>query len=160
MSDLHIDDFYRDTARILVNLYNHFPRKITLYVEDIAGADKPDEFGLHSPRHLACFHTILWLAQTDYVHYESLIRQEAADQIVLSHRGFLLLTSMHNGHERNNEKHDEKTDEPIRFSASAPAISVQEHLLINRIRRELKEGSSFSLAALMRDTLLHSRSFP
>lgn len=150
VSDIHIDDFYRDTARILVALYNQFPRKTTLYVEDIAGPDKPDEFGLHSPRHLACFHTILWLAQTDYVHYESLIRQEAADQIVLSHRGFLLLTSMH-----NSEKKDIEANIP-----ATPGISLQEHLLVNRIRRELKEGSSFSLAALMRNTLLHSRSFP
>ena len=89
MSDIHIDDFYRDTARILVALYNQFPRKTTLYVEDVAGPDKPDEFGLHSPRHLACLHTILWLAQSDYVRYETLIRQEAVDQIVLSHKGFI-----------------------------------------------------------------------
>jgi hypothetical protein len=149
MSDIHIDDFYRDTARILVSLYNQFPRNTTLYVEDIAGTDKPDEFGLHSPRHLACFHTILWLAHTDYVRYESLIRQEAVDQIVLSHRAFLLLSSVLPNCAANHE-----------HSGQLPAaVAEQEYLIINRIRRELKDGTSFSLAALMRQTLAQSRQF-
>lgn len=144
MSDIHIDDFYRDTARILVALYNQFPRKTTLYVEDVAGPDKPDEFGLHSPRHLACLHTILWLAQSDYVRYETLIRQEAVDQIVLSHKGFLLLTSL--------------TPSFTRAQPVTP-LAKQDYVLVNCIRRELKEGTSFSLAELMRQTLLDSRNF-
>lgn len=141
MSDIHLDDFYRDTARILVALYNHFPRKTTLYVEDIAGPDQPDEFGLHSPRHLACFHTLMWLAHTDYLTYESLIRQEAADEIVLSHRGFLLLTS--------------ELPTGTTIHASAPL----QQLIIQRIRRELKEGTSTTLANLMHQVITHSRNF-
>lgn len=149
MSDIHIDDFYRDTARILVALYNQFPRKVTLYVEDIAGPDTPDEFGLHSPRHLACFHTMLWLANSDYLVYESLIRQEAVDQIVLSHRAFLLLSS-------TLPADTTATEHALQLPAT---IAAQEHLIINRIRRELKDGTSFSLAALIRHTLVQSREF-
>ena len=47
MSDIHIDDFFRDAAIALNRLYLSFPRPIALYVEDIIGPDEPDEFGLH-----------------------------------------------------------------------------------------------------------------
>lgn len=92
-ADIHIADFYKDAARILVQLYNQFPRPTTVFVEDIAGPDTPDEFGLHSPRHQACLATMLWLAQSGYLTYQSLIRQEAMDQAVLIQRGFTLLAS-------------------------------------------------------------------
>lgn len=93
MADIHIADFYKDAGRILVQLYKSFPRRVTLFVEDIAGPDSPDEFGLHSPRHEACLATMLWLAQSGYLSYESLIRQEAMDQVTLTQRGFTLLAS-------------------------------------------------------------------
>ena len=143
VSDIHIDDFYRDAAKILVLLYNQFPRKVTLYVEDISGPDTPDEFGLHSPRHQACFHTMMWLGSSDYLRYEQLVRQEALDQVVLSHRGFLVLN----------------TAMPPIASSPAPAgpdpeppanLPKGEALAIHRIRQELKEGTSFSLADIMR----------
>ena len=35
MADIHIDDFYRDCALILLRLYTSFPRKSVLYVDDI-----------------------------------------------------------------------------------------------------------------------------
>lgn len=157
MSDIHIDDFYRDTARILVALYNQFPRKTTLYVEDIAGPDKPDEFGLHSPRHLACLHTLLWLAHTDYLHYESLIREEAVDQIVLSHRAFLLLNSVR-AEVHKHPTPESKDTTPTAIPVAIPlSIAAQENLIINRIRRELKDGTSFTLATLMREIMVQSR---
>ena len=59
MADIHIEEFYKDAAIALVQLYNAFPRRVNLFVEDIAGADEPDEFGLHSKRHMACFGTLL-----------------------------------------------------------------------------------------------------
>lgn len=58
MADLHIDDFYRDAALILLRLYRTFPRKTILYVDDISGPDTPDEFGLHSERFQSCFSTM------------------------------------------------------------------------------------------------------
>jgi|SRR5690606_2400409 hypothetical protein len=93
MADLHIADFYKDVARIFIQLYASFPRKIILYVEDICGPDSPDEFGLHCPRFQACFSTMVWLSEAGYLQYESNIRQEALDQVVLSQRGFTLLFS-------------------------------------------------------------------
>ena len=64
MADLHIDDFYRDSAMILLRLYTTFPRKTVLYVDDICGPDAPDEFGLHSERHQSCFSAMTWLAES------------------------------------------------------------------------------------------------
>ncbi|MDQ2075247.1 hypothetical protein [Marinimicrobium sp. ABcell2] len=93
MADIHIADFYKDAARTLIQLFNQFPRPIMLFVEDIAGPDTPDEFGLHSPRHQACFATMLWLEKSGYIRYESLVRQEALDQATLTQRGFTLLAS-------------------------------------------------------------------
>jgi hypothetical protein len=139
MSDIHIDDFYRDAARILVLLYNQFPRKVTLYVEDIAGPDTPDEFGLHSPRHQACLHTMMWLGSSDYLKYEQLVRQEALDQVVLSHRGFLVLNTV------------------MSPSTAADMPPLQESLVIHRIRQELKDGTSYSLADTMRQVFRLSR---
>ena len=93
MSDIHIDDFYRDVAKIFVRLYAQFPRKITLYVDDISGPDEPDEFGLHHPRYEACFSAMVWLAEEGYLRFEEAVRQDALDQAVLTRRGFLLLAS-------------------------------------------------------------------
>lgn len=144
MSDLHIDDFYRDCAKILVALYAQFPRKITLYVEDISGADVPDEFGLHSPRHESCLQAMLWLGSTHYLSYEQLVRQEAIDQAVLSHRGFLALNSV---------------IEPLpAIDPSLPEpLLREERLAIHKIRQELKTGTSYSLAETMRNFMHKSR---
>lgn len=146
MSDIHIDDFYRDAGKILVLLYNQFPRKVTLYVEDISGPDTPDEFGLHSPRHQACFHTMMWLGSSDYLRYEQLVRQEALDQVVLSHRGFLVL---------NAAMPTSGSDHPVLELPDSPL--KQDALVIHRIRHELKEGTSFSLAEFMRQVFRLSR---
>ncbi|HAN52622.1 MAG TPA: hypothetical protein DCQ75_06310, partial [Pseudomonas sp.] len=60
--DLQIDDFYKDAAGGLLALYQAFPRKIALYVEDLIGREEPDEFGLPSKRHQSCLGALLWLA--------------------------------------------------------------------------------------------------
>ena len=143
MSDLHIDDFYRDAARILTALYAQFPRKTTLYVEDISGPDTPDEFGLHSPRHQACFHAMMWLGSCDYLRYEQAVRQEALDQVVLTHRGFLVLSAV-------------MPDDPGSASADN-ALPTEGSLVIHRIRQELRDGTSYSLAEVMQKIMLMSR---
>lgn len=144
MTDIHIDDFYRDAAKILVALYNQFPRKAILYVEDICGPDTPDEFGLHSPRHQACFHTMMWLGSSDYLRYEQLVRQEALDQVVLSHRGFMVLNAAMPGATAND-------------IALPDSVLKEEALAIHRIRHELRDGTSYSLAETMRQLFLKSR---
>jgi hypothetical protein len=104
MADIHITDFYRDAAKALNVIYSSFPRQITVFVEDISGPDTPDEFGLHSPRHQACFATLLWLAAEGYIRYQDTIRQEAIDQVTLTHKGFILLSTQLSCRSAINEK--------------------------------------------------------
>lgn len=94
MYDLHISDFYKDTARIILTLYQRFPTKTTLYVEDICGPDTPDDFGLHSPRHQACFSSIVWLAEENYLRYSQTMQQDAFDEAVLSQACFTHFSSL------------------------------------------------------------------
>ena len=77
-----------------MTLYRRFPVKTTLYVEDICGPDQPDEFGLHSPRHTACFGAIIWLAEENYLRYEQAMQQEAFDEVVLSQACFNHFSSL------------------------------------------------------------------
>lgn len=102
MADIHVEEFYKDAAVALVQLYSAFPRRVNLFVEDIAGPDEPDEFGLHSKRHMACFGALLWLAEEGFLRYVDTIRQEALDQAVLTQEAF------------------------VRLSAPAPDVLVQE----------------------------------
>lgn len=94
MHDLHIGDFYQDAAKILVSLYLRFPEKSPLYIEDIAGPDTPDEFGLHSRRHRACLSAALWLSEEGFFRFNQTIQQIALDEVVLSQNSFLFFTSM------------------------------------------------------------------
>ena len=139
-ADIHIDDFYRDTAKSLVLLYNHFPRALTLYVEDVSGPDTPDEFGLHSKRHESCLSTLLWLGTTGYLNYTSLVRREAIEEATLSHRAFILLNS---AVQNNTEQSDGHFSVP-------PLNPLEAHgsdaLFINQLRQELQNGTSISLA--------------
>lgn len=143
MADLHIDDFYKDCARVLVHLYRNFPRRCAIYVEDISGPDQADEYGLHSTRHLACFGAMLWLAEHGYLHYETTIRQEAVDQAVLSHMGFNLLASY---------------GDQNRSTATA-ADPITADLTITQLRQALKSGSSNRLALTVQQLLLRSAHF-
>lgn len=93
MADIHVEEFYKDVAIALVQLYGAFPRRVNLFVEDIAGPDEPDEFGLHSKRHMACFGALLWLQEEGLLRYVDTIRQEALDQAVLSHAAFVRLSA-------------------------------------------------------------------
>ncbi|SNS99754.1 MULTISPECIES: hypothetical protein [Pseudomonas] len=90
--DLQIDDFYKDAAAGLLMLYQAFPRKIGLYIEDLIGREEPDEFGLPSKRHQSCLGAQLWLAEEGYIRFESSIAYDALDQAVLTEKGFLRLS--------------------------------------------------------------------
>jgi len=93
MADIHVEEFYKDVAVALAQLYSVFPRRTNLFVEDIAGPDEPDEFGLHSPRHMACFGALLWLEEEGLLRYVDTIRQEALDQAVLTQKAFVRLSA-------------------------------------------------------------------
>lgn len=90
--DLQIDEFYKDAAAGMLLLYQSFPRKIGLYVEDLIGREEPDEFGLPTPRHQSCLGTLLWLAEEGYIRFDSTIGYDALDQATLSEKGFLRLS--------------------------------------------------------------------
>jgi len=93
MFDIHIEEFFLDSARILKQIYQSFPRPVSVFVEDISGDDQPDEYGLHSDRHQATFGTMLWLEKENYLRFEDTIRQEAIDQATLTARGLALLAT-------------------------------------------------------------------
>ena len=84
MADINIENFYQHIARILSILYAEFPSKSPLYVDDVAGVDDPDEYGLHSPHYTAGFFAMLWLADEEYIRYMDTIRQDGVDQAVLT----------------------------------------------------------------------------
>ncbi len=139
MQDLHIDDFYKDAGLILMALFLTFPRKSTVYVEDICGPDEVDEFGLHSPRYLSCFGTMLWLGDEGYLRYDDTVRQEAIEQAVLSHKAFMLLSARH---EFISETSDEDDTLP-------PSVLAQRQTNVFRLHRAIRNGSSEQLRQIM-----------
>lgn len=145
MADLHIDDFYKDAALVLLQLYQVFPRKAAIYVEDISGPDEPDEYGLHSKRYMACLSAMLWLAEQGYLSFESTIRQEAIDQAVLTHKGFTLLSS-------RCELDTKQAEVPA-------ALVAQSGSNINQLRRALKSRSSAAVEQTMHYLLRTSVKF-
>jgi hypothetical protein len=140
MADLHIDDFYRDCAMIMLRLYSSFPRKTILYVDDICGPDTPDEFGLHSERHQSCFSAMVWLADAGYVQFSESIREEALDQAVLSQKGFLLLSTRS---EIELGIADEVED------SLPPSVMEKSMTNVTQIRRAVGEGSSIFIQQVM-----------
>ncbi|MBD9416313.1 hypothetical protein IB234_17265 [Pseudomonas sp. PDM16] len=90
--DLQIDEFYKDAAAGMLMLYQAFPRKMALYVEDLIGREEPDEFGLPSTRHQSCLSALLWLAEEGYIRFDSTIAYDALDQAVLTEKGFMRLS--------------------------------------------------------------------
>lgn len=149
MSDIHIDDFYRDTARILNSLYREFPRPKLLFIEDISGPDTPDECGLPSNRHMSCFSAALWLSQYHYLNYIDTVAQEAIDQATLTHSAFLALNA--------------RAVHPVTHSSSEdplPEIVIQQQLSnIQQIRYLLKNGTSTQLSEFMHHFMVQFRDF-
>jgi hypothetical protein len=132
MADLHIDDFYKDVALILLRLYGTFPRKHLLFVDEICGFEEPDEFGLPSARSLGCFSAMIWLGEQGYLRYEAPIRQEALDQAVLTEKGFLLLSS------RSELPLSADAD----VSALPPSVMAESSTNVAHLRRALGSDSS------------------
>ncbi len=91
MFDIHIEEFFIDSFAVLSQLYQSFPTARPVFVEDIAGPDDPDEYGVHSKRFQACFGAMLWLEKEGYLRFETTIRQEAIDQACLTTKGLMLL---------------------------------------------------------------------
>lgn len=148
MADLHIDDFYRDCAVIMLRLHTSFPRKTILYVDDISGPDMPDEFGLHSERHHSCLSAMVWLGEAGYLDFTETIRDEALDQCVLTQKGFLLLNSRS---ELELGIAEESND------LIPPSVMQRSHTNIMQIRRALRDGSSIFVQQVMHYLLSDKR---
>ena len=135
--DLQIDEFYKDCAAGLLQLYLAFPRRIALYVEDLIGLEEVDEFGLPRNRHQSCLSALLWLADEGYLRFDSTIRYEALDQAVLSEKGFVRLSRA----------------VPLASEAQAdqpPAILRVQSTLAWQLRTALTSGHSERVARLTR----------
>ncbi|MGK9064928.1 hypothetical protein [Stutzerimonas chloritidismutans] len=135
--DLQIDDFYRDAAAGLLALYQAFPRKITLYVEDLIGFEEPDEFGLPSKRHQGCLSTLIWLAEEGYLRYENTLQFQAIEQAVLTEKSFVQLTAF--------SMESVSVTDPVPLSVRRVQGS-----LANSLRVALRDGDSERLALLAR----------
>lgn len=138
MADIHIDDFCRDSALILLQLFNVFPRPQAVYVEDISGPDEPDEVGLHSKRYMACLGTMLWLAEEGFLRYENMIYQDGIDQAVLTRKTFILLCAV-------SDIHLEKPDPSL-----PPSVASEKMSLVEQIRAALRSRSSDQISTIMR----------
>jgi hypothetical protein len=150
MTDLHIDDFYKDVATTFLRLYKTFPRKSILYVEDICGANEPDEFGLPSERFMSAYSAMVWLAEQDFLQYDSTIRQEALDQTVLTDKGFLLLTS------RSELNLGTPEDQLPADQDSLPKSVMEQSLTnINQLRTALASKSSINIQQCVHYLLSH-----
>jgi len=141
VADLHIDDFCRDAAIALTRLYQHFPRPQALYVSDIAGAEERDEVGLYSKRHMACLHTLLWLADESFFRFTSLIYEEGVEQAVLTHSAFVLLSHL-------------EVPEALQLSVAADTT------WISHIRHALKEQDSLRCQQLIHHLLAEALALP
>ena len=150
MADIHIEEFYKDAAIALVQLYNAFPRRVNLFVEDIAGPDEPDEFGLHSKRHMACFGTLLWLAEENLLRFVDTIRQEALDQAVLTQEAFVRLSSPASPDLQEEAAAESSRDLP-------PAIREDFSTHIHMLRTALRSGSSAKISRVMQATFFRDR---
>ena len=153
MADINIENFYQHIARILSILYINFPSKAAIYVDEVAGIDEPDEYGLHSPTYTAGFYALLWLEEEGYMRYADVIRQDGVDQATLTQKAFLKLTeiaepiyteSSFEAEESSNIISPQPAVEP------SPSIIEDRMLVINQLRTALRGGSSIAITKIVR----------
>ena len=147
MADINIENFYRHIGRILSILYELFPTKAPVYVDDVAGIDEPDEYGLHSPQYTAGFFALVWLADEGYIRYSDTIRQDGIDQAAPTHKAFLRLTQISDPIymapvykvDESNLVRIAPTEEP------SPSMVEDQKLVINQLRNALRSGDSIAI---------------
>ncbi|MFN3235776.1 MAG: hypothetical protein ACE37D_01835 [Pseudomonadales bacterium] len=150
MADINVENFYRHIAKILHILYTHFPTRAALYVDEVAGIDEPDEYGLHSPTYTAGFFAMLWLADEGFIKYADTIRQDGIDQAFLTHRAFLILTQpteeMINDFGTDNDPESAGNVVSIQpVENISPSLQEEQKLIISQLRAALRSGSSIAI---------------
>lgn len=134
MNDVNIDDFYHDIGIILLSLFQQFPRKVSLFIDDISGPDEMDEFGLHSPRYLSAIGALMWLHDEGYIRYLDIIKQESAEECTLTQKAFVKLI-------KPNLSKDKL--------AKANSIEKRESTLAFQIQQALREQSSIDMQRII-----------
>ena len=140
MQDINIDDFYHDIARTLLALYQQFPRKVSLYIEDVCGPDEMDEFGLHSNRYLSCIGAVIWLQDEDYIRYNNISHLETAEECTITQKALIKLIK------------------PA-FNASAldqvTSIQKQRSTLAQQLHLAIKERNGMEIRELIEQNLIN-----
>jgi len=144
MADLNLLDFYKDTAKILLQLHQSFPRKVEVYIEDLIGTDHVDDFGLHSKRHESCFGAMLWLADEGYLRFQNTIHQDGIDQAILTAKTINLLGIVY------HPTGDIKTTKPHTSELVSTFECNEKFTMIEHIRRSLTSGSSEHITSIIR----------
>lgn len=134
MNDVNIDDFYHDIGVILLSLFQQFPRKVSLFIDDISGPDDMDEFGLHSPRYLSAIGALMWLHDEGYIRYLDIIKQESAEECTLTQKAFVKLI---------------KPNLSLDVLESASSIEKRDSTLAFQLQHALREQNSIAIQSLI-----------
>lgn len=158
MADINIDNFYRHIAKILSILYAAFPTRSPIYVDDVAGIDDPDEYGLHSPHYTAGFFALIWLADEGFLRYSDTIRQDGIDQAALTNKAFMRLTQpVERIYVEPVFLPDESDESNVVNMAPvenlSPSIIEDQKLVINQLRFALKSEDSIAIAKVVQHIL-------
>ena len=151
MADINIENFYKHIGKILSLLYASFPSRQPLYVDEVAGIDEPDEYGLHSPSYTAGFYAILWLADEEYLRYSDTIRQDGVDQAVLTHKAFLKLTEVSDPiyPPPMYESDESNVVSIVQPEELSPSVIEDQKLVVNQLRRALRSGDSIAITKVV-----------
>lgn len=160
MADINIENFYKHIGKILSILYAAFPTKTPIYVDEVAGIDAPDEYGLHSPDYTSGFFALIWLGDEGYLRYADTIRQDGIDQAALTHKAFLRLTQISDpiyvAPLMLSEETDIKPIEPCQDENLSPSLIEDHKLIINQLRSALRGGDSIAITKVVQH-ILHSK---
>lgn len=117
-------------------LYQSFPCRLTLYMDDFVGILPPDEVGLPHPRQQHCLSSLLWLAGEGYLRHQGTLGYEALDQAELSEKAFVRLAS---------------ASHPFAATLqdSHPSIRRSQGSLASQLRLHLQQGDSEALILVM-----------
>jgi len=155
VADINIENFYKHIAKILSILYAAFPSKTAIYVDDVAGIDDPDEYGLHSPHYTAGFFAMLWLADEDYIRFADTIRQDGIDQAVLTHKAFLKLTQVSEPIYDTLVYDESNVVSILPAEDLSPSVMEDQKLVINQLRQTLRSGDSIAINKVV-NHILHN----
>lgn len=153
MADINVEHFYKDAAKVFSILYSTFPNRTAVYVDDVAGVDVPDEYGLHSPRYTSGFFAILWLADEGLIRYVETIREDGVDQAALTIKAFLKLSAVAPplyDDPPDDDSEGQEESPPMQFP---PSVLEDRMVVINQLRRALRMGSSIALGKVIQHIL-------